>query len=653
MSNFIGKIPFFRLLVSVLISILFFSIFPEVEPHWSVAVAGIALMLFSFLIPKSKQFDLRWVFGLGTAISIFYLTGVSYKNHEHKTEFTFPETESDYLGVITDIPEVKPRSIAINVKITHPLRKKIVLYLEQTDEARALQPGDEIAFSASIQPFKNFGNPDDFDYKKFMKTKGFTGSSYIPQNKWQVTGREQLTIYTVAQRFRAKALEFYRSFQLSPDAYAFISALTLGYKADLTDDIQEAFRASGTSHILAVSGLHVGIIYALINILFSFLGNSGKRYIIRQLLIIAILWAYVFITGMSISVIRAAIMLSLFCIGNATMRSGFTYNTLAAAAFLILIFRPFSFFEVGFQMSFGAVLSILYFQPKLKSLFSFKNKIANYIYDLFTVSVAAQIGVFPLVLYYFGTFPTYFFITNMLVVPMVGIIVYSLFPVILFALLLPLQSTVIGYLYAAFQWILKTLIEILLRIVYIAETLPFAQISDKYISLIQVVFLFILIVSVTRFLISKRAQPLIVSLASITALLLINLHSILYQPSPRLVIFNKSGMSEIGMFVKNKREYVELQENGFIPHSSKTILRLSNDLFLNVEAESKFPVDILILSENRNFSIKNLSRFLQPGIVVIDSSLPKYTATRIYNECNNLGIPSHDVSQNGAYSVDF
>lgn len=653
MSDFTGRIPFFRLLMPVVAGILLYAAFPDIHLHWLVGAVGIAVMLISFFVPKAKGFNFRWIFGLGVSVFVFYLTGFSYEKHQEKTKFIFPESEVTYLGFITDIPEVKPRSIALNVKISHPLQKKVILYLQQTDEAHSLQPGDEIVFSGTIQPFSNFGNPDDFDYVKFMKTKGFSGSTYVPQNNWQLTGREKLTPYVVAQRFRSKALDFYRSFELNPDAYAFISALTLGYKADLTDDLQEAFRASGTAHVLAVSGLHVAVIFVLINLLLSFLGNSGKRFILRQSLIILFLWAYVFVTGMSISVIRAAIMLSMFCVGNIIGLRGFTYNTLAVAAFLILIFHPFSFFEVGFQMSFGAVFAILFFQPKFKALLKSKNRVINYVYDLFTVSLAAQIGVFPLVLYYFGTFPTYFFITNLIVVPMVGIIIYSILPVILFTILLQFNVGIFNILHSIFQWILKMLVEILLRVVYISETLPLAEISEKYISIAQVVLLFVLIFSFTLFLSKKSSKTLIISLASVLAILVTNSFENLNKEEPQLVVFNKANITEIGIFSDNKRYPITLSENGFIPHPTKNILRLSEDIFMNMETDETFDIDILILSKNRNLSINHISQFLNPKMVVIDSSLPRYAATRIVKECRELNIAVHDVSQSGAFSINF
>ena len=144
-----------------------------------------------------------------------------------------------------------------------------------------------------------------------MKIKGFAGSAYVPSHQWENRKSIQ-SVYTLSQNLRAKALNFYKSFGLNPDEYAFITALTLGYKSNLSNDLQEAFRASGTAHVLAVSGLHVGIIYLILNVFFSFLGGSGKNVISKQLLIILFLWGYAFLTGLSVSVVRAAIMLSIF-----------------------------------------------------------------------------------------------------------------------------------------------------------------------------------------------------------------------------------------------------------------------------------------------------------------------------------------------------
>jgi competence protein ComEC len=239
----------------------------------------------------------------------------------------------------------------------------------------------------------------------------------------------------LAQRCRIKILSYYRSLGLVGDTYAFIAAITLGYKAYLSDDIKKAFQASGTAHLLAVSGLHTGIIYLILSLLLSPLGRRGIGFRIRQWTIILMLCGYAFLAGLSASVVRAVIMLSLYCMGRLRQESSFTVNTLAAAAFLILIFQPNSFYDISFQMSFGAVFSILWFQPRIAALVKTKKKITKYLWNLMTLSLSAQLGLFPLLLYHFGTFPTWFFITNILVVPLLGGIIYSMIPLLLTGLL--------------------------------------------------------------------------------------------------------------------------------------------------------------------------------------------------------------------------
>lgn len=525
----IGKTPFLRLLLPVITGIVVCSYFPDFSfiSKQITGATGLLLILLSLFLKKDYRFKFRWLFGVGIFLFILSLSQLQYQQQEQNTQFSFSEDGQYFIGTITDIPEVKPRTIACNVKINDPIEKKVILYIQQTDEAWGLGPGDEIVFFARLKPFESFDNPDDFDYARYMKIKGYSGSAYIESTAWSKTGRESISIYTVSQKFRINALDFYKMFELDSDTYAFISAITLGYKEDLTDSTQEAFRASGTAHVLAVSGLHVGIIYIVINLLFSFLGKHGKPHIIKQMLVIIILWAYVFVAGMSASVIRAAIMLTIYCLGNMLNRRGFTYNALAAAAFFALIYRPFYLFDVSFQMSFGAVLAILFFTPKFKILYIPTNKVSKYIYTLFTISFSAQLGVFPLVLYYFGTFPTYFFITNLLVVPLVGLIIYAVVPLILFSLLSYANIWIIDSFNSIFQWIVKTLVEVTLRIVYIAETLPFAQISGIHITTVQLILLLIFIFISGYWLFTRRPKPLLVALSTLLLFLLTSTYSII------------------------------------------------------------------------------------------------------------------------------
>lgn len=654
MNELIGKTPYFRLLLPVITGIAAANFLPDIA-HLMLLfnLLGLILMLLSFIIGKRQQYRLRWFFGGGLFLFLFSLSDLQYREHEKRVHSTFSGDEDYHVGIITNIPVVKPRSVACNVKISHPEEKNVILYLEQTDEALRLNPGEEIIFFTRLRSFHNLGNPDDSDYAGLMQVKGFSGSGYVQGSNWQKTGRQSRSVPVMAQRFRDKALNYYLTFGLSQESYAFIAAVTLGYKAHIPDELMEAFRASGTAHILAVSGLHVGIIYLIFNSVLSFLGKQGKGFAIRQWLIVFLLWAYAFVVGMSSSVIRAVIMLSLFCIGNMQQVRRFTYNTLAATAFIILIFRPFSLFDVSFQMSFAAVFAILYFQPRLSLLYTPKNSISGYVWNLFTISTAAQLGVFPLVLYYFGTFPTYFFITNLLIVPLIGIVLYAVVLLLSAGALSFLHSGFIELLEHFFQWTVKFLSEIILRIVYISESLPFAQLTIGKISSLQLLLLFTMIIVFTRYLFTHRSQPLIIVMISFLLFQWTLTYDKLTKPPVQLVVFNNYNTSDIGLFANGKRRSLVLPPNGFLPHPDKYIYRLSDDSFNNYDAEARFPLDILILSQYRYFNMVQLLKVFNPSIIILDSSLPRFAAERMKKECHRLGVGVHDVAQKGAFSVIY
>lgn len=654
MDAIIGKTPFLRLLLPVIAGILSASSFQgSIHAAFLSGFAGALLMLFSFFTGVKYQYTLRWLFGAGVFLLLGSISFIQYRTSESELQLADPSVPQYYSGFVLDIPEEKPRSIACNVKTNYPFQRKIKLYLAPDHEARDLKPGEEILFYTTLQSFRNFGNPDDFDYVRFMKIKGFAGTAYIPGNDWQKTGRRSSAIKVQAQRLRAQILGIYRSLIDDEDARAFISALTLGYKADLSDDLQGDFRASGTAHVLAVSGLHVGIIYLMISLLFSFLGKSGRWYILRQWLVVLLLWLYVFVVGGSPSVVRAAIMLTIYCLGTMQHRRGLSYNTLAATAFLILILHPFSLFDLSFQMSYGAVVAILYFQPKLHALITPRSVIIRYVWNLLTVSIAAQLGVFPLVLYYFGTFPTWFFITNLLVVPLIGVTIYVAVALVTVGTISTATAGFLNSIVTALKWLAESLATITLRIVHISESLPFAQITHSYISTIQLLCLTIFVYLFFRFLFTHRPRPLLIALTSLLAFQGAGLHARLTEKPPQLVVFNSSGRSDIALFANGERFYVQIPENGPLPHPQKRILRLSDDTYANFNTVEPFGVDVLILSWEAGLHGTQLLNLFNPSLVVLDSSLPRVTASRITRACQHHGIALHDVTQNGAFSVNY
>lgn len=653
MTHIIRKTPFLRLLIPVVTGIVANEFVHPIPSAFVFGFAGFFIMLLSFFIPESREFQYRWVFGFGLFLFLFSVITLQYRQKVADTSLGYLNENVTCKGIVLDIPQQKHRSVQGNIKLIGPEQKKVILYFEKDAKSIDLRPGDEIVFHAKMEPFKNFGNPDDFNYVRFMRIKGFAGSAYVPSQQWSKTGKNIQSVYTLSQNLRAKALHLYESFGLNSDEYAFIAALTLGYKANLSNDLQDAFRASGTAHVLAVSGLHVGIVYLILTVLFSFFKNSGKKFVSKQLLIIFFLWGYVFLTGLSVSVIRAAIMLSIFCWGKIFNREGFSYNILAAAAFFILVFNPLSFFEVGFQMSFLSVFAILFFKPKLDKLYTPSHRFSLKIRDLFTLSLSAQLGVFPLVFYYFGTFPTYFFVTNLLVVPLVSLVIYAVLPVILFSGLSQAGFIVFYSLFQTTSWLLNTLIRVVIHIVYVFESLPYAQISNHYLSFFQVVLLFIVLFAFGGYMTKKRFNYLFVVLGSFLVFLLTDTHTIINGTLPRFIVYNRPGMSKLGIVVNNRSTTVIREGNGILPYSDKRIVKLSENIYPSKIAEKTFPVDFLILSSDNSFSMYTLNGYFLPKTVILDSSLSKHTVMRIIEECRQLHIKVHDVSQMGAFSINL
>lgn len=584
---------------------------------------------------------------------LFSLTIYSYQIREKQVEYNFSKEQKSYFGEILNFPQQKKHSLACEVQLFYPISKKILLYIETEHRSQELKPGDQIILHTSVNPLKNMGNPDEFDYKSFMEGKGFSGTAYINSIDWLHTGLQSRSLKARALRVRGKALDVYKTFNLNQDEYAFLSALTLGYKADLSNEVKEAFRASGTSHVLAVSGLHVGIIYIIIIFLFSFLGKRGRWHIVKQVLVLLFLWAYVYITGFSVSVIRAAFMLSIVSVGNIFHRKGLTYNTLACAAFFILIINPFYLFDVGFQLSFSCVFSILFFQPKISKLHTPKFKLTRYFWNLFTASIAAQLGAFPLSLYYFDSFPTYFLFSNLLILPLIGLIIYLGFTLTIVSSLAVFKLNVLHYLYNLIAYLLQIAISSVIQIAYYFESLPMAVMSVSQISLPQTVLIFVVIYMLTFYIITKRKTLYFMFLFSIVLFTLSNKFHQLNLPPNQFIVYNNYTQAEMGYRINGNKIALEVVTDQVVEHPSSSIFLLTKNIYKSKTSEIILPIDYLILSKDNSFSMFELYSFYRPKFVIIDSSISRYTVAKIIKECRELNLPFHDISESGSFSIYF
>ena len=321
---------------------------------------------------------------------------------------------------------------------------KAILYLQKNSLSQSLNYGDVILVKGSLGELSGPKNPGEFNYKQFLGYDQIYHQHYIPQNNFYLLDREQGNAIISASiktgQFLEAQLERYIR---SPRSLAIAKALTLGIKDELDNDLRNAYAAAGAMHVLAVSGLHVGIIFLIVATIFKKWRKHKKGRIVFALISLFILWFYAFITGLSPSVLRAATMFSFIIIAQAMKRRTNIYNTVAASAFVLLCFNPYLLFSVGFQLSYLAVLGIVFFQPKIYRLLQFKHSLVDKIWSITAVSIAAQLATAPLGLLYFHQFPTYFFLSNLVVIPAAFIILNSTL-LLLISAAIPAIAQVLG-----------------------------------------------------------------------------------------------------------------------------------------------------------------------------------------------------------------
>lgn len=378
----------------------------------------------------ARRFPFVFIF-LCTALLIccaYYLH--SPFNLRYDTEADYLDSLAVYRVHVTEPPVRKSSSWLLNVNLPEHAQQAVI-YLSADSSQATPAMGDLLLVRTRItRPQALFIG--EFDYGNYLRLQHKVGVGYVRAGQWQIIGHVPIRgLRAYATTIQRKLAQRYSDAGLHGQPLALISAITLGERDALDSDLRQSFAAAGAAHVLAVSGLHTGIIYIVVVSLltcFSLWRPLYEQRIRRALLsscIIAVMWAYAFITGLSPSVMRAALMLTIIQVGWICRRQSISFNTLAAAACICLWIDPLSLFSVSFQLSFAAVAGILLFVPHFNSLWRVHSKFARFMRDLVTVSAAATIGTLPVSLYYFSQVARFFLLTNLVVLPAAYVLVIS------------------------------------------------------------------------------------------------------------------------------------------------------------------------------------------------------------------------------------
>ncbi len=345
---------------------------------------------------------------------------------------------------------------------------KIYLYVKKDSTTSPLSYGDKVYVSGNYFPISAPGNPGEFNYKKYLARQNIYGHAFVNAKDIRISGRvaqNLLMEWSLALRNRANRI-IDRCIP-QPRENGIAKALLLGIKDYLDSDLKKAYSAAGAMHVLAVSGLHVGIVFLLIKVVFGRLKETGKwgTYFFG-IISVSTIWMYAIVTGLSPSVLRAAVMFSLVALSEASVRDTNIYNSLGIAAFILLLFDPYLIYSVGFQLSFAAVFGIVYLQPKIYRIIEFRYSILDKAWAITCVSIAAQVATFPLTAHYFHQFPTYFLISNLVVIPASFCMLLGGLIMLMADLIHNLFSQYIGMVLQKFMWLVNELISYIHQLPY-------------------------------------------------------------------------------------------------------------------------------------------------------------------------------------------
>ena len=367
-------------------------------------------------------------------LSVFLLGCAMAALAERRQSVSLPQGETAFEAIVADEPVERGRTLRFDaIACSGPLKGHWVrlTLLKDTAERRyaTLGVGDGMLVRSRLVPPANY-RESNFDYATYLQSRGIVATTFVYYRNWRKSA-PRLSALTVVQRARISAMRLrhwllgrYRSLGLEGQDFAVVAAMTLGDKSALSGSMREAYSLAGASHILALSGMHLGVIYLLLSMLLS----GRRRRLLGECLLLMAIWSYVFIVGMPSSVVRSALMISVYGLVGLTGRSRMSVNALAFAAVVLLVANPLALFDIGFQLSFAAVAFILVF-PVVRRLDSLRplspaHRLLRWAWQLSIMSLLAQIGTAPLVAFYFGRLPVCSLLTGLVVIPAATAIIY-------------------------------------------------------------------------------------------------------------------------------------------------------------------------------------------------------------------------------------
>ena len=708
MKNVWNQLPLLRILIPFIAGILAsfkLDIDLTISPIVFISF-GIFISLFILLYKRIiGHYSNRWIFGLFVNVLLF-LFGYEMTNSSNvknrPADFShFRSTADTVIATISEYVSERDNSYKIVLEFNAvkrndkwiPVSGKTMTYFAKDSLAKELQYGDQLIIAANFTDVRAPQNPGEFNYKRYLALKSVHTQGFVKSGKWLTLNHEKgNVIKSIALKIREKFLRIFETNNITGDEYAVAGALILGYTDKIDADLISIYQGTGALHILSVSGMHVGVVFIVLNFLLAFLDRFKRGKYIKSALLILLIWFYAAITGFSPAVNRAVAMITFVIVGKAFGRNTNIYNTLSASVLLLLIINPLLIADVGFQLSYIAVLGIVMLQKKICKLWVPGNWLLTQVWMIVSVSIAAQLATFPLAMLYFHQFPNYFLLTNLIVVPLSNFIIYCG--------MLVLFASPFGFLAELFAKLLVYMVYGLNESIRFIEAMPYSAIKGIQISTLETILLYFGMIFLIYYFIDKR--KLFLKMAFIFAIIFSSSVAVKCYYSVKqknIIIYNIKKSSAIDFI--DGREHVLISDSALIKSQKDIAMHMQNNwcgmqlkepenicekklsnlkftfnknsLFIsgrfiqfydkrfalvdekNYRNTTDDPVyvDYLIISGNIKAEIGELLDSFKPKMIIIDSSNSLRKSEKWIKECAELNIPCYSVVKSGAFDISI
>ena len=672
----------FKLIITLALSATILSIF--------------ILLFFYFNNNPATFYRYRFVNGFAIQLALFFMgivsllmhTSIKDKNHL----YWLADKSGVYVVNITNPPVKKEKTIVAQADLVADETGKrisgnILLMMPKNSNSLSLNYGDQLLISGKPEWLSKPKNPYEFDYAQFQHFRNNYYRIYLPDANYRLIKHSQgNAILSTIFEWRKYFISELEKHLETKDERAIAGAILLGYRDEMTQDVIQAYASSGALHVMSVSGLHVGIMFLALQFLLGWMDRRGKWLSIsKTFLIILLLLGYAVITDLAPSVMRAVVMFSLFTIGKTFNRNTNMFNILAVTCLILLIINPYLITEVGFKLSFLAVIGIVTLYQIFYKLLVIRNEYLNFIWSITCVSVAAQLATFPIGLYYFHQFPNLFIISNLVVIPVSNIIIYM--GMLLFAV------AKISWLSEPIGVLLYLLVFLINKFIFWIEQVPYALIQAIHISQSEMYLMYLIFIVALLYYFIPKSKYALLGLSLLLLLVTVRtIRTLSSENTKSLIVYHVPKQTAISV-IENNKAY-SILDSSLAQNRSKMLFHIFHHwwalgisesdelkdypaevkpitlpfgelhfignkkvLFINqpiknLNIDQKIHLDEVIISGNKNIAMSALKKYFVFDKVVFDTSNKKWRVEKWKAECEQLNLPYHDVAS-GAYIADL